>query len=162
MSRHDPPSKIRLALPLVNRRWIVPSDPREAGNAVLLVALAITFLALWGPVGDRVVTLGHSTAMAERAGQAPHRGEIRERLVGVYVFRDETGQPVPVTGRRVRLQPGDVPPRARAAWPAGRPFEARVIGEYDDRLFALPVGLALAAAGFWARARARRGRTAAS
>jgi hypothetical protein len=151
MTRDYEPKPIRFALPLSSKRFIMPASRREMGLAVQMVGLATLIVSGWGPTGEAIAHIGARQGQGERVAIIPYRGQIEQRLVGVYVFRDEQGIAASVNGSRVRLTKESVPSTARVVWPTGRPQQARVVGEYQDRWIGVVAGLLLFGFSFWLR-----------
>jgi hypothetical protein len=151
MSRNFDPKPMRFALPLSSKRFIMPGNRREMGLAVQMVGLATLIVSAWGPSQEAWAHIGARKTDAERVGIIPYRGQIEQRLVGVYVFRDEAGVLSSVNGSRVRLNKETVPQLVKVVWPNGRPQEARVVGEYLDRWLGVLAGALLLGLSFWLR-----------
>jgi hypothetical protein len=135
--------------PLLRRRFIAPDNPREMGTLVMLFGLAIVFVSAWAGVMDFVASIGKKTALGERVAVAPYRSGNAARMVGVYVFVDEQKVPLGVRASRVYFDKAKVPKQARIIWPRARPQRARVVYQYLDHLFGLPIGFVVVGFGLW-------------
>jgi hypothetical protein len=151
MAQQYQPKPISFAPPILRRKFIAPDNPRELGNLVILVGLAILLVSMWANVSDIFVTIGKRSTTGEFVATAPYRSGNALRMVGVYVFKDESGVPMGVRGERVFVRKAKIPKKAHVVWPRGRPGKAQVTGEYYDYLFGVPVGLAVIGFGFWVR-----------
>ena len=87
----------------LSRKFIVPSNPREQAIGVLFLGAAMLGAGLWSPTGEAIARIGASSTPGTLIEPVPYRGRIEQRLVGVYVWRDERGAMRAVRSTRVRL-----------------------------------------------------------
>jgi hypothetical protein len=145
------PKPINFVPPNLRRKFITPDNPREMGTLVILIAISVTVVSAWNNVADVFTKMGTRTGAGEFVATAPFRSQNKQRMVGVYVFKDEAKVTLGVRGDRVFTRSAKVPREAVVVWPPGRPQKARVVGEYYDHLLGIPVGLAIFAFGLWLR-----------
>lgn len=145
------PKPISFVPPILRRKFIAPDNPREMGTLVIIVALAVLLVSAWNWVDDRFAAAGAQAASGRLVSTSPYQSGNAQRMVGVYVFAGEAGQPFAVRSNRVRLRKADVPKQARIVWRSGLEHRARVIGEYRDYLLGIPVGLVIFGFGLWLR-----------
>lgn len=151
MPQQFQPKPLNFIPPVLRRKFIAPDNPREIGNLIIIVGLAIFIVSMWSFVTDTFVRMGTRSAAGELVASAPFRSGNAQRMVGVYLFKDESSLPVAVRGDRVFTRKAKIPETAHVVWPRGRSQKARVIGEYHDYLLGAPIGLAVIGFGFWVR-----------
>ena len=151
MAKHDHSKPISLVPAALKRKFITPDNPREMGTLVMLIGFAVFMVSGCNNVSDVFTRMGTRTATGEFVASAPFRSSNKQRMVGVYIFKDEANVPVGVRGDRVFTRRAKIPKQAVVVWPPGRPQKARVVGEYYDHLLGLPVGLAIFGFGIWLR-----------
>lgn len=145
------PKEVNFIPPILRRKWIAPGTPKELGLAIILVGLAVAIVSSSFTIWDTIDRIGKQSAAGTYITFSPFRAGMSERIVGVYIFTDETGVQVPVRGARMFMDREKIPKQARLIWPNGRSQAARPIYEYLDYLLAFPVGLALIGLGVWVR-----------
>ncbi len=151
MSQNYQPKPINFVPPILRRKFIAPDNPREVGNVVIIVGLAILMVSSWATINDVFVGMSKKSGSGELVASAPYRSSNAQRMVGVYVFKDENGVLMGVRGERIFVRKAKVPKKANVVWPRGRAGKAKVISEYLDYLFGVPIGLAVIGFGFWVR-----------
>ena len=151
MAQQFQPKPINFIPPILRRKFIAPDNPREMGTLVMLIGLAVLIVSAWNNVSDLGTRVGKRAGSGEFVASAPFRSGNAQRMVGVYIFKDENQIPVGVRGDRVFTRKAKIPVKADVVWPRGRPQKAQVVGEYYDHLLGLPVGLAIFGFGMWLR-----------
>ncbi len=151
MAQQYQPKPISFTPPILRRKFIAPDNPREMGTLVMIVGFVIIFVSAWNNIGDVWAGMGTRSASGKFVATAPYRSGNEQRMVGVYIFYDESQVAVGVRGERVFTNKSVIPKKAHVVWPSGRPQKARVVGEYYDFLFGLPVGIAVFGFGIWLR-----------
>jgi hypothetical protein len=151
MAQNYQPKPINFVPPILRRKFIAPDNPREIGTVIIIVGLAILIVSMWAFVSDSLTRMGTRSATGEFVASAPFRSGNAQRMVGVYIFKDEANIPVAVRGERVFVRKAKIPRKAHVVWPRGRPTKATVIGEYMDYLFGTPFGIAIIGFGIWMR-----------
>jgi hypothetical protein len=151
MAQQYQPKPISFVPPILKRKFIAPDNPREMGTLVMIFGFAILMVSAWPNVADLMTRLGTRSASGTYVGEVPFRSNNAQRMVGVYVFKDEAQTPFGVRGERVFTNKAKVPKTASVVWPRGRPQKAKVVGEYYDYLLGIPVGLAVFGFGLWLR-----------
>jgi hypothetical protein len=151
MSQQSQPKPINIVPSALRRRFIAPDNPREMGTLVILIAIAVIVVSAWNNVSDVVTRIDKRATMGEFVATAPFRSSNKQRMVGVYIFKDEANVAVGVRGERVFVRTAKVPRKAHIVWPRGRPQKAKVVGEYYDYLIGLPVGFVIFGFGLWLR-----------
>jgi hypothetical protein len=151
MPENYQPKPISFVPPALKRKFIAPDNPREMGNLVILVSIAILIVTLWSGVADLVTSFGKQSAIGQRVAEAPFRSSSQARLVGVYLFEDEAKIQNAVRGERVFVDRTKIPKTARVVWPRGRPQKARVVFENLYQLFGIPIGIGVFGLGLWIR-----------
>jgi hypothetical protein len=151
MAQQYTPKPISFVPPILKRKFIAPDNPREMGTLVMLIGLAIMLVSSWNNVSDVFTRMGKRAATGEFVATAPFRSSNKVRMVGVYIFKDETNMPVGVRGERIFVRKAKVPKKAEVVWPRGRSQKARVVGEHYDHLLGLPIGMAIFGFGLWLR-----------
>jgi hypothetical protein len=143
------PKDVSFVPPILRRKWIAPNTPKELGLALILIGLAISCVSLAPVVWDSFDQMGKPSAQGQHVTEAPFRSGAAQRMVGVYLFKDESGVTYSARGGRVYTDKKAIPKQMQVIWPLGRPQAARTIFNYLDYLFALPVGLFVIGMGFW-------------
>ena len=151
MTQQFQPKPINFIPPVLRRKFIVPDNPREMGTLVVIIGLVIMIVSGWNNIADLFAQMGKRHASGAFVASAPFRSNNAQRMVGVYLFKDEGGLDVGVRGERVFTNRASIPKKASIVWPSGRSQKARLVGEYYDHLFGLPVGLAIFGFGLWLR-----------
>lgn len=137
------------------RKFIMPDDPKEQSLGILILGAATFLAAAWSPLAEVVASVGAQKSEARLARAIPYRGQINQRLVGLYVYRDAEGVARMTRSTRVRLTASAFPKTATVVYPRGEADKARTIGEYPDRWPVALLGLGLLGAGVWWRTRRR-------
>jgi hypothetical protein len=145
------PLSMNFLPPILKRKFIAPGTPREMGAFVMIVGFAVFVVSAWPSVADLVASKGKRSTMGEFVAGVPSVADNQSRLVGVYIFTDENKAPAAVRGERIRPTAAALPKKARVVWSSGRAQKARVVGEYPDYLFGIPIGLAIFGFGMWLR-----------
>lgn len=151
MPTYHQPKPISFVPPILRRKFVMPDNKREQGTMIALVGLAVCLVTAGPTVKDLAYLPGKRVVEAPRVTTAPHRANLAGRMVGVYLFKDETGVELVARGDRVYTQRKLVPAKASVVWKAGRANKARVVFQYQDYLLGLPVGLAILSLGLWMR-----------
>ncbi|GIU66217.1 hypothetical protein [Candidatus Phycosocius spiralis] len=151
MVQYHQPKHLSVLPPILRRKLIIPDNPRELGSLVVIIGLAITLTCAWPNCHDLYKRIGKQQVKASLVAVVPYRANSQSRLVGVYLFKDETNRLVAVRGNRVYLKQAAIPHQARIVWKSGRSLEAQVVFEYLDYLVGLPIGLAVLTWGLFMR-----------
>jgi hypothetical protein len=149
MAQQYQPKPINFVPPILRRKFIAPDNPREMGTLVMLIGLAVVITSSWNNVDEALTRMGKRVATGELVATAPFRSGNKQRMVGVYIFKDETKVPVGVRGDRVFTRRANIPKQADIVWKRGRSQSASVVGEYYDHLLGLPIGIAIMGFGLW-------------
>ncbi|MFN5269890.1 MAG: hypothetical protein ACK5DN_06995 [Hyphomonadaceae bacterium] len=151
MPNHHQPKNLSFVPPILRRKFIVPDKPRELGNLVVIIGLAISLMSAWPTAVDLSQWMGKRYTEAKRVAIVPYRASLQSRLVGVYLIEDENKVQVAVRGSRVYLSKEAVAPKALVVWRAGRSDKAKTLFQYLDYLLGLPIGLGIVAWGLHIR-----------
>jgi hypothetical protein len=151
MAQNYQPKPINFVPPILRRKFIAPDNPREIGNVVIIVGLAILAVSTWASINDVFVAMGTRNSKGDLVASAPFRSNNPVRMVGVYIFKDERGTLMGVRGERIFVRKASIPKKANVVWPRGRSGQAKVVGEYWDYLWGAPIGLSVIGFGFWVR-----------
>jgi hypothetical protein len=151
MAQQFQPKPINFVPPILRRKFIAPDNPRELGTLVMLIGFAVFVVSAWSNVNDVFTRMGKRSTTGEFVASAPFRSSNAQRMVGVYVFKDEANTTFGVRGDRVYTRRAKIPRKATVVWPNGRSQKARVVGEYYDYLLGLPIGAAIFGFGLWLR-----------
>ncbi len=151
MPNHHQPKNLSFVPPILRRKFIVPDKPRELGNLVVIIGLAISLMSAWPTAVDLTQWMGKRYTEAKRVAIVPYRASLQSRLVGVYLIEDENKVQVAVRGSRVYLSKEAVAPKASVVWRAGRSDKAKTLFQYLDYLLGLPIGLGIVAWGLYIR-----------
>jgi hypothetical protein len=143
MPTYHQPKKMSVVPPILRRRFIVPDNPRELGTLVAIIGLAISLISSGPTILDLSNSMGKRQTEAKLIATVPFRANLESRLVGVYLFDDESKLQVAVRGDRVYLSKAAVAPRALVMWRAGRSDKAKTVFQYLDYLLGLPIGLGI-------------------
>lgn len=155
MPTYHQPKNLSFIPPVLRRKFIVPDNPRELASLVIIIGLAVTLITGLPQLNDALAAVQQRTAPARLVASVPFRANIEQRMVGVYVFADETGADASVRGDRIYYDKAKVPKSVLVAWKPGRVQTAQPVWDYLDYALGLPFGLALIAGGFWLRMRKR-------
>jgi hypothetical protein len=143
------PKDVSFVPPILRRKWIAPTSPKEVGMALILIGIATSAVSAGPVVWDTIDAVGKPTATGQRVAQAPFRSGASQRMVGVYLFKDQSNVSFAARGGRVFTDKKQIPAQMRVIWPNGRPQAARTIYNHTDYLLALPVGLIIIGFGVW-------------
>jgi hypothetical protein len=143
MAQYHQPKNLSVVPPILRRKFIVPDNPRELGSLVAIIGVAISLTCAWPSAHDLFSLFGKQQAQAKLVASVPYRASLETRLVGVYLFKDETNALVAVRGNRVYLKKAAIANKVTIVWKSSRSTQAKGVFEYLDYLLGLPIGLGI-------------------
>ena len=156
----------------LKRKFPMPVGRKDQAMGYTLVGLAIVGGAGFDPAsdawalatqrsatGELVATTSLYGAAGRKAvdlttGQAVNdvrRSNTQTRLVGTYLFSDETGSPRVALSRKPRYKVDEVPTSLTVVWPQGRVDQAKAVGEYNWQWGIVAIGVVVLGFGLWMR-----------
>lgn len=142
-------------------KFPIPASKSEQGQAITLIGLAILLAALFDPLMDLSLSIRGQTGVANLKKIEQFQKQGPKRLIGKYILSLKNIGEFEIKSRNIKPTREDIPKTVKVAWELGEPQNAKVLGDYGNRLLPALLGILIGALGISIIAKSRRDKNSA-